>query len=106
MSRSTAPAANGGLSVDATFYDSEAFTQPLHIVTPWNRTAGIEDAQHRFTYVDRPSPQKGPPWAHNSLGASVHTALRSWFDQPTARRHDQEHAGVQQDGGERVAQVV
>ena len=40
------------LDVDATFYDSEAFTRPLHIVTPWNRTAGIEDAQHRFTYVE------------------------------------------------------
>jgi len=46
------PGANGALSVDATFYDSDAFTRPLHIVTPWNRTAGIEDAQHRFTYVE------------------------------------------------------
>ncbi len=46
------PAANGALSVDATFYDSVAFTRPLHIVTPWNRTAGIEDPQHRFTYVE------------------------------------------------------
>ena len=46
------PTANGGLSVDATFYDPEAFEQPLHIVTPWNRTAGIDDPQHRFTYVE------------------------------------------------------
>ena len=36
--------------------------------------------RYRYTYVDRPSPQKGPPWAHNSLGASVHTALRNWYD--------------------------
>jgi RecB family exonuclease len=36
--------------------------------------------------VDRPVPQKGPPWAHNSLGASVHTALKNWYSLPTDRR--------------------
>jgi RecB family exonuclease len=50
--------------------------------------AAYEDCprRYRFSYVDRPTPQKGPPWAHNSLGASVHTALRSWFDLPADRR--------------------
>jgi RecB family exonuclease len=42
--------------------------------------------RYRFTYLDRPTPPKGPPWAHNSLGASVHTALRAWFDLPPAKR--------------------
>ncbi len=42
--------------------------------------------RYRYTYVDRPSPQKGPPWAHNSLGASVHTALKNWYAVPTDRR--------------------
>ncbi|MDG4822666.1 PD-(D/E)XK nuclease family protein [Asanoa sp. WMMD1127] len=42
--------------------------------------------RYRFSYVDRPAPPKGPPWAHNSLGASVHTALRSWFALPPERR--------------------
>jgi putative RecB family exonuclease len=42
--------------------------------------------RYRFTYVDRPSPPKGPPWAHNSLGASVHTALRNWYDVAPAKR--------------------
>ena len=42
--------------------------------------------RYRFTYVDRPTPPKGPPWAHNSLGASVHTALRNWYVLPPARR--------------------
>jgi putative RecB family exonuclease len=42
--------------------------------------------RYRFTYLDRPPPPRGAPWAHNSLGASVHTALRSWFDQAPARR--------------------
>jgi hypothetical protein len=32
------PAENGGLVVDATFYDPEAFVRPLHVSTPWNRT--------------------------------------------------------------------
>jgi putative RecB family exonuclease len=42
--------------------------------------------RYRYTYVDRPSPQKGPPWAHNSLGASVHTALKNWYAVPPDRR--------------------
>jgi putative RecB family exonuclease len=42
--------------------------------------------RYRYTYVDRPSPQKGPPWAHNSLGASVHTALKNWYAVPPDSR--------------------
>jgi putative RecB family exonuclease len=42
--------------------------------------------RYRYAYVDRPTPQKGPPWAHNSLGASVHTALKNWYALPTDRR--------------------
>ncbi len=66
------------------------FSEPvrLFVCTP-SKLASFEDCprRYRFTYVDRPSPQKGPPWAHNSLGASVHTALRSWFDlEPPKRR--------------------
>ena len=33
--------------------------------------------RYRFTYLDRPTPPKGPPWAHNTLGAAVHMALRA-----------------------------
>ncbi|AGZ46245.1 hypothetical protein AFR_39955 [Actinoplanes friuliensis DSM 7358] len=42
--------------------------------------------RYRYTYIDRPSPQKGPPWAHNSLGASVHTALKNWYAVTPDRR--------------------
>lgn len=42
--------------------------------------------RYRYSYVDRPAPPKGPPWAHNSLGASVHTALRNWYALPPDRR--------------------
>lgn len=40
----------------------------------------------RMTYLDRPPPPKGPPWAHNSLGASVHNALAGWWRLPAAER--------------------
>jgi len=36
--------------------------------------------RYRFSYVDRPTPPKGPAWAHNSVGAAVHAALRSWYE--------------------------
>ncbi|MEU1607489.1 RecB family exonuclease [Micromonospora matsumotoense] len=42
--------------------------------------------RYRYAYLDRPAPQKGPPWAHNSLGASVHTALKNWYALPVDRR--------------------
>jgi RecB family exonuclease len=65
------------------------FAEParLFVCTP-SKLGAYEDCprRYRFTYVDRPTPPKGPPWGHNSLGASVHTALRAWFDLPTARR--------------------
>jgi RecB family exonuclease len=52
----------------------------LFVCTPSKLTA-YEDCprRYRYAYVDRPAPPKGPPWAHNSLGASVHTALRNWY---------------------------
>jgi RecB family exonuclease len=39
-----------------------------------------------MTYLDRPPPPKGPPWAHNSLGAAVHNALAGWWRLPLAER--------------------
>ena len=40
--------------------------------------------RYRFTYLDRR--QKGLPWAHNSVGSSVHNALRDWWLLPVERR--------------------
>jgi RecB family exonuclease len=65
------------------------FVEPprLFSCTPTKLVAFEEcPRRYRFTYIDRPTPPKGPPWAHNSLGASVHTALRAWFDLPAAKR--------------------
>ena len=39
-----------------------------------------------MTYLDRPAPPKGPPWAHNSVGASVHNALAGWWRLPRRER--------------------
>ncbi|GII21278.1 RecB family exonuclease [Planosporangium mesophilum] len=52
----------------------------LFSCTP-SRLGTYEDCprRYRYVYVDRPAPRRGPPWAHNSLGASVHSALKNWF---------------------------
>jgi hypothetical protein len=39
-----------------------------------------------MSYLDRPGPLKGSPWAHNSVGASIHNALAAWWRLPLARR--------------------
>lgn len=59
----------------------------LFVCTP-SKLASYEDCprRYRYTYLDRPTPPRGPAWAHNSVGASVHTALRNWWDLPLERR--------------------
>jgi RecB family exonuclease len=42
--------------------------------------------RYRFSYVDRPMPAKGGPWAHNTVGAAVHVALASWWSLPVEGR--------------------
>ena len=57
--------------------------EKLFVCTPSKLGAYVDcPRRYRYTYVDRPAPQKGPPWAHNSLGASVHTALKNWYALP------------------------
>jgi len=41
-----------GLLVEVTFYDREAFTRPLHIVTPWLLQNRLDDAETRFTWSE------------------------------------------------------
>jgi putative RecB family exonuclease len=59
----------------------------LFVCTP-SKLGAFTDCprRYRFSYVDRPTPPKGPPWAHNSLGASVHTALKNWYALAGERR--------------------
>jgi len=59
----------------------------LFACTPSRLTTWLDcPRRYRFTYVDRPAPPKGTPWAHNSVGSSVHNALRDWWLLPVDRR--------------------
>src|SRR6266540_4133851 len=59
----------------------------LYPCTPSRLTTWLDcPRRYRMTYLDRPPPPKGPPWAHNSVGASVHTALAAWWRLPVERR--------------------
>jgi hypothetical protein len=59
----------------------------LFSCTPSRLTTWLDcPRRYRFTYVDRPSPAKGPGWAHNSVGAAAHLALARWWDLPLSRR--------------------
>src|SRR3954452_18138849 len=42
--------------------------------------------RYRLAYLQRPTPPKGPPWAHNTVGSAVHAALRSWWELPLVKR--------------------
>jgi hypothetical protein len=47
------PSADGKIiTVDTTFYDPDAFTRPLHTVTPWEFHTRLDDPETRFTYVE------------------------------------------------------
>ncbi|MDG4807752.1 PD-(D/E)XK nuclease family protein [Micromonospora sp. WMMD1120] len=65
----------------------EGMPERLFVCTP-SKLGAYADCprRYRYSYVDRPAPPKGPPWAHNSLGASVHTALKNWYALPADRR--------------------
>lgn len=56
-------------------------------VTPARLTTWLDcPRRYRMTYVDRPTPSRGGPWAHSTLGAVVHVVLRELFDLPPERR--------------------
>ncbi|MFY1675043.1 RecB family exonuclease [Plantactinospora sp. WMMB334] len=65
----------------------DGMPERLFVCTP-SKLGAYTDCprRYRYSYLDRPAPSKGPPWAHNSLGASVHTALRNWYALPADRR--------------------
>jgi len=43
--------------------------------------------KYRYTYLEKPQPPKGPPWAHNTVGATVHETLADYWRWPVARRN-------------------
>ena len=65
----------------------EGMPRRLYSCTPTRLATWLDcPRRYRMTYLDRPGPPKGPPWAHNSVGASVHNALAGWWRLPLARR--------------------
>ena len=61
--------------------------EKLYACTPTRLTSWLDcPRRYRMTYLDRPPPPKGAPWAHNSLGASVHNALANWWRRPLSGR--------------------
>jgi RecB family exonuclease len=58
----------------------------LFSCTPSRLAAFDCPRRYRFTYLDKPRPPKGKPWAHSSLGAAVHLALARWWSLPLAAR--------------------
>jgi RecB family exonuclease len=59
----------------------------LYSCTPTRLTTWLDcPRRYRMAYLDRPPPPKGPPWAHNSVGASVHNALAGWWRLPRSAR--------------------
>ncbi|GAA1246108.1 PD-(D/E)XK nuclease family protein [Prauserella halophila] len=68
-------------------FDFGVSPRRLMKVTP-ARLSTFDDCprRYRLAYVDRPTPQRTGPWAHSTLGAVVHNALRALFDLPAAER--------------------
>jgi len=65
----------------------EGMPRRLYACTPTRLLAWLDcPRRYRMSYLDRPPPPKGPPWAHNSLGASIHNALAGWWRLPTGQR--------------------
>ena len=99
-SKSSRPSADGKtITVETTFYDPEAFTRPLHTVTPWERTRPIDDPEQRFTYVEcrvQSTIVNGPdgrptqltPWIRvtsttsGGRGPELGTAFRAGLEKP------------------------
>src|SRR5690606_24951245 len=85
--RNTGEAGTGSIVSQPQQLGFEEMPRPLFRATPTRLLSWLDcPRRYRFTYLDRPPPPKGPPWAHNSLGACVHTALASWWRLPPERR--------------------
>lgn len=65
----------------------EGMPTRLFACTPSRLTTWLDcPRRYRMTYLDRPTPPKGPPWAHNTVGSVVHLALSRWWSEPVERR--------------------
>jgi RecB family exonuclease len=73
----------------------EGMPRRLYSCTPTRLATWLDcPRRYRMSYLDRPVPPKGPPWAHNSVGAAVHNALAGWWRLPLSRRTPQAAGGL------------
>jgi RecB family exonuclease len=42
--------------------------------------------RYRFAQLDRPTPARGPRFAHHTVGTALHQALSAWWELPVERR--------------------
>jgi RecB family exonuclease len=69
--------------------------RPLVRVTPAKLTTWTGcRRRYRMAYLDRPAPSRGGAWAHSTLGAVVHSALRALFELAPGRRRPHTAAGL------------
>ncbi|MCE7008414.1 PD-(D/E)XK nuclease family protein [Kibdelosporangium philippinense] len=65
----------------------DSMPKKLVRVTPSKLATWVDcPRRYRMTYIDRPTPQRGGAYAHSTLGAVVHNALRAFFDLPLNKR--------------------
>ncbi len=58
----------------------EGMPTRLYTATPTRLLTWLDcPRRYRMSYLDRPPPAKGAPWAHTSLGTAVHLAMSDWW---------------------------
>lgn len=85
MTRAVGPGAYGD-AVTAEQLQLDRMPTRLFSCTPSRLAAFDCPRRYRFTYLDRPTPPRGKPWAHNTVGATAHLALAKWWNVPRAHR--------------------
>jgi putative RecB family exonuclease len=71
--------------------------RPLFPATPSKLATFDCPRRYRMTYLDRPAPPKGPPWAHNTVGAATHLALARWWSADPRQRRPESSAALLRD---------
>jgi putative RecB family exonuclease len=74
----------------------------LFACTPSRLAAFDCPRKYRFSYLDRPSPPRGAPWAHKTVGAAAHVALAQWWSLPRAHRTPEHGADLVHDNWRNV----
>src|SRR5687768_267591 len=86
------PSADGKIiTVETTFYDPEAFVRPLRTITPWEKTAELNDPNARFTYVEcrvQSTIQNGPDGRPTQL-LPIDPGYIDYFGRPWATNWEQ-----------------